>query len=131
MNPHNMRNRPTRDRYTATLQYPEGDLKVDDQFGEAVRTIDHTVEITPADQLRAEIVGHQQGLGPMSDAPLHYTVVWIWCALTRTGLYDQDWRTFVNRDLYAWGPADAFDTDEAGGEGDSDPMAPPVRFEAG
>lgn len=112
--------RPTRDRYTATVSNPDPE----------VEPIDHTVEITPADQLRAELEGHKQGLGPMSDAPLHYTVVWIWCALTRTGLYDQDWQTFIQRDLYAWGPADAYD-DGAAGEGDPDPISPSVQFESG
>jgi hypothetical protein len=108
-----MRNLPTRDTYVATVTSPDPEAP----------PVDHTVEITPADQLRAEILGYEQGLGPMKDAPLHYTVAWIYAALTRTGLYADTWRTFVDRDLYAWGPADQEGEQE-------DPTRGSVRFDS-
>jgi hypothetical protein len=111
--------RPTRDRYTAIVVNPDP---------HAEGSVEHTVEITPADQLRAELEGHKQGLGPMKEAPLHYTVMWIWCALTRTHLYAEDWQTFVQRDLYAYGSAE--DDDDKAGEGDPDPTpaSGPLEF---
>jgi hypothetical protein len=114
VNPHNMRHLPTRDTYVATVTSPDPEAP----------PVDHTVEITPADQLRAEILGYEQGLGPMSKAPLHYTVAWIYAALTRTGLYADTWRTFVDRDLYAWGPADDLEQVE------ENPTQGSVRFDS-
>lgn len=118
--------RPTRDRYTATVMTP-------DPAGMTEPTlVDHTVEITPADQLRAELEGRKQGLGPMSETPLAYTLLWIWCALTRTHLYAEDWQTFINRDLYGYGTADDdVVVHETWGGESSDPTSPSVQFASG
>lgn len=77
--------------------------------------VDHRIEITPGDQLRAEYEAKKNMLGPMSDAPMNHTTVWWWCALTRLGLYSDDYQTFRNRDLYAMG-----------GEVDPDPTPDPT-----
>lgn len=54
----------------------------------------HTVEIRPADQMVAEQAGLRFGLGPMKQAPMTYTHVWMWAAMRRLGLYDGEWPSF-------------------------------------
>jgi hypothetical protein len=64
--------------------------------------VEHRVEITAGDQLRAEFEAKKAGLGPMGDAPLNHTAVWIWCALTREELYGEPFQQFRSTDLYAF-----------------------------
>lgn len=56
----------------------------------------HEVTVTHGDQLRAELEGPRHGLRKMQDAPLHYTTLWCWCALVRTGAYSGPFQQFKN-----------------------------------
>lgn len=58
--------------------------------------VEHVVELTFADQLRGELEAKKNGIP--DSAALHVTAVWCWCALTRTGLYDQPFQQFLNVD---------------------------------
>lgn len=92
--------------------------------------VEHHVEITPGDQLRAEFEANKNMLGPMRDAPMNHTTVWMWCALTRLGLYAEPYQTFRNRDLYAMQGNDDDDVtpDPTGLSGSSEPdsSSPPT-----
>jgi hypothetical protein len=64
----------------------------------------HRVEITHADHLRGELEANKQRLPAVKDAPMNHTTVWLWCAMTREGLYGSDYRTFADRDLIGLEP---------------------------
>jgi hypothetical protein len=62
-------------------------------------SIEHTVELRHADQLRGELEANKHGLPALNEAPLNHTTVWIWCALVRSGYYAGDFRQFKLVDL--------------------------------
>lgn len=88
-------------RYTVALA-PLGDA--DDPTTDPV-----VVECTVinGDQLRAELEGPRHGLQKMQDAPLHYTTLWVWASLVRTGDYTGGFREFKDRCLYVEPATDA------------------------
>lgn len=52
------------------------------------------VTVIYGDMLRGELEGGRLHLPPIKEAPMHYTALWVWAALVRTGAYDRDFRTF-------------------------------------
>jgi len=74
----------TRTSYDVYLTGPDG------------AEIEHRVEITHADHLRGELEANKQRLPAVKDAPMNHTTVWVWCALTRAGVYGSDYRTFAD-----------------------------------
>lgn len=52
--------------------------------GDGDDEIPHVVEIEWSDQLRGELEAGKYGVD--TDAPMNLTTVWLWCAMTRTGL---------------------------------------------
>lgn len=72
--------------------YFDADLLVDDQLVEVRRA-----RITHGDELRAELECHKQAIAPTHAVAI--TSVQLWCALTRLGHYDQDYRTFKTEGL--------------------------------
>lgn len=73
------------------------------RFAVSVRTddgpVEHTVEVTNGDRLRAELEANRAGLPPLREAPLNHTAVWLWCALVRLGLYNGKCAAFRADDL--------------------------------
>lgn len=80
--------------------------------------VEHEVEVTYGDQLRAEFEAGKQGLPSMKEVPQNHVTVWIWCALTRLGLYAGDCRTFRLTDVLDVQPLD---------ENDEVPVVDPTR----
>lgn len=64
------------------------------------------VEVTPADQLRAEVEGQREGVNP-AETPIAFTLVCIHRALVRLGLYTGKYQQLVAHDLYEWEPVTA------------------------
>lgn len=77
------------------------------------------VTVTHGDQLRAELEGKRHGLESMKEAPLHYTTIWVWAALVRTGLYDDKFGAFKSGHLAELQPV------KREGDDDLDPTEPP------
>lgn len=71
-----------------TVQY----LSTDDEVVEEV------VEILNGDQLRAELEAGKLNLPSMDKAPMNYTTLWVWCALTRTKKYAKTSANFLRTD---------------------------------
>lgn len=74
-----------------TLSAPRFNVLLEDADG---NTTEHETRILHGDQLRAELEAPKHGLTDMSAAPMHFTTLWIWAALTRTHVIDEDFRTF-------------------------------------
>jgi hypothetical protein len=77
------------------------------------------VTITHGDQLRAELEGKRHGLESMKDAPLHYTTIWVWAAMVRTGDYADKFGAFK-----AHGLAELQPVEQEGGDQEADPTNP-------
>lgn len=54
-----------------------------DEDPEATEEVE--VRVIYGDQLRAELEAPRHGIGSLSDAPMHFTALWIWASLTRDG----------------------------------------------
>lgn len=55
-----------------------------------------TVTVLHQDQLRAELLAPRLGLPSIKEAPMHYTSLWVYSALTREKKYDgkpQAWKS--------------------------------------
>ena len=67
---------------------------------------EHEVEVRNCDRLEAEVAGRSVGvMGPIDEAPMSYTTLWIWCAAKRLGLYDGKFVDF-KRDLITFEDSD-------------------------
>jgi hypothetical protein len=76
------------------------------------------VTITHGDQLRGELEGARQGLGDMKSAPMHYTTIWVWAAMVRTGQYAGKFGQFKADDLAELQPIKEPDDDQDGADVD-------------
>lgn len=77
----------------------------------------YQLTIRPADQMKAERVGRDMGLGPLKDSTMTYTGLWCWAAMARTGDYAgtfSEWRDAC----LGW---DKLDDDTPGGDDGADP----------
>ena len=76
-----------RPRYRVFYKQPTDDETAEPREAE--------VTITYADQLRGELEAGKQSLPQITGATAqNHTTVWVWCALTRLGLYAGDCRAF-------------------------------------
>lgn len=66
---------------------PESGVMPED--GEALE-----VTVIYGDMMRGELEGSRLRLPAMKETPMHYTGLWVWAALVRTGVYDRDFKTF-------------------------------------
>lgn len=80
------------------------------------------VTITHGDQLRAELEGPRHGLHSMKDAPMHYTTLWVWAAMVRSGTYAGKFGQFKADDLADLSPVKDDQVQEDGD--DADPTNP-------
>jgi hypothetical protein len=70
----------------------------------AVLEVEEVVEIFSGDQLRAELEASKLNLPGMDKAPMNYTALWIWSALTRTKKYTKPAAAFLRTDCLGFEP---------------------------
>ena len=89
------------------LHAPTYTILMDDPDRPETPATESTVVVRNADQLRAELEGSKLGLGGrgMSAAPLNYTTLWLWAAMTRTGAWVGTFQEFKAQ-LVAFQPLD-------------------------
>jgi hypothetical protein len=82
-------------------------------------TTEHTIDVGPGDQLRAELEGKKRKLipGPLNEHGLAFTTLCVYFGAVRAGVYAGDVKTFLEADLYEY---------EAIKDDDGEPQETPV-----
>jgi len=92
---------------------------------EGMEESEHEIEVRNCDRLEAEVAARGVGvLGPMDEAPQHYTTLWLWCAAKRLTVYAGTFAEF-KRDLVTFEDMDGDEPVPADPTQPADPITSP------